>query len=131
VGRWFEGRFGRRLASPYLAVLVGVILLQVWSVIGQLLSLGPGLLDLFALMFRMFAFCLFIAAMVVGFGGILQVVFGSQAWTNRWGGTPVVPTVPPPAPYGGGVDPLPPMPPIPPIPPIPPTDRWEPPPPER
>lgn len=124
VGRWFEGRFGRRFASPYVSILVGVILLQVWWVIAQILSLGPGMLDLFALMFRMFAFCLFISAMVVGFGGILQVVFGSQTWSNRWGG-PGVPPVPPPpppppVPYGGGNDPL------------PLTDRWEePPPPER
>lgn len=122
VGRWFEGRFGRRFASPYVSVLVGVILLQVWWVIGQLLSLGPGLLDLFAAMFKLFAFCLFVGSMVVGFGGILQVVFGSQAWSNRWSGTPTIPPVPPvpPAPYTGGADPL------------PLTDRWEePPPPER
>jgi hypothetical protein len=125
VGRWFEGRFGRSFASPYLAVLVGVILLQVWWVIAQFLSLGPGVLDLFALMFRMFAFCLFIAAMVVGFGGILQVAFGSgSSWSTRRGipVTPVPPVVPPPpAPYGAGSDSLPLT-----------TDRWEePPPPER
>jgi hypothetical protein len=122
VGRWFEDRFGRRFASPYVSVLVGVILLQVWWVIAQLLSMGPGVLDFFALMFRMFAFCLWVGSMVVGFGGILQVVFGSQTWTNRWGGTPVPPVPPPPgpAPYAGGVDPL------------PLSDRWEePPPPER
>ncbi|MES1244926.1 MAG: hypothetical protein ABUT39_25180 [Acidobacteriota bacterium] len=119
VGRWFEGRFGPRFASPYLSVLVGMILLQAWWVIAQLLSLGPGMLDLFALMFKMLAFCLFIGAMVVGFGGILQVAFGSQTWTNRWGGTtPVVP--PPPAPPGQDA------------PPLPLTNRWEePPPPER
>jgi hypothetical protein len=122
VGRWFEGRFGRRLASPYLAVLVGVILLQVWWVIAQLLSLGPGVLDLFALMFRMFAFCLFIAAMVVGFGGILQIAFGAgSSWSARRGpGAPVTPVVPPPpVPYGESES-------------LPLTDRWEePPPPER
>ena len=120
VGRWFEGRFGRRFASPYASMLVGVILLQVWWVIAQLLSMGPGILDLFALMFRMFAFCLFISAMVVGFGGILQQAFGSQAWANRWG-TPV-PPVPPvqPGPPPSGAEPL------------PLADRWEePPPPER
>jgi hypothetical protein len=120
VGRWFEGRFGRRFASPYVSMLIGVILLQVWWVIAQLLSLGPGVLDLFALMFKMFAFCLFIASMVVGFGGILQQAFGSPAWTNRWG-TPVPPVPPvPPGPPADGVEPL------------PLTDRWEePPPPER
>lgn len=120
VGRWFEVRFGRRFASPYMSVLVGVVLLQVWWVIAQFLSLGPGVLDLFALMFRLFAFALFVAAMLVGFGGILQSAFGSSAWTNRWSG-PGVPTVPPPPPApGGGAEPL------------PLTERWEePPPPER
>jgi hypothetical protein len=117
VGRWFEGRFARRLANPYLSVLVGVILLQVWWIFADILSLGSGMLDLFALMFEMFAFCLMIATLVVGFGGILQVAFGSQAWANRWGGsTPIVPPVPPPptappapygGPYGSGTEPLP------------------------
>jgi cytoskeletal protein CcmA (bactofilin family) len=127
VGRWFEVRFGRRFASPYISVLVGVVLLQAWWVIAQLLSMGPGVLDLFALMFRLFAFALFVAAMLVGFGGILQSAFGSPAWTNRWSGpgippVPPVPPVPPPppAPHAGGTEPL------------PLTERWEeePPPPE-
>jgi hypothetical protein len=119
VGRWFEGRFNRHFASPYVAVLVGVILLQVWSVIGQILSLGSGVLDLFALMFRLFAFFFLVSTLVVGFGGILLVFFGSQTWTGRRRSGQVVP--PPPVPYGAETDPL------------PLTNPWEepPPPPER
>ncbi len=121
VGRWMEERFSRRFGSPYLSVLVGVILLQVWSIIGQLLSLGPGLLDLFALMFKLFAFFISVGALTVGFGGILLVAFGSQTWMGRTGqsGVPVAPI--PPAPYDGGSEPL------------PLSEQWEepPPPPER
>ncbi len=126
VGRWFEGRFGRRFGSPYLSALVGVILLQIWWILGQLLSLGPGALNLFAAMFKLFAFFLLTATLVVGFGGILLVAFGSQDWSRR-GVIPVVPVVPtvppppPPLPYTGGTEPLPLT-----------DDRWEEPqPPER
>jgi hypothetical protein len=60
-------------------------------------------------MFKLFAFFLLTATLVVGFGGILLVAFGSQDWSRR-GVIPVVPTVPPPpppAPYTGGAESLP------------------------
>jgi hypothetical protein len=107
VGRWMEERFSRRFGSPYLAVLVGVILLRIWSVIGQLLSLGPGLLDLFALMFKLFAFFITVGALTVGFGGILLVAFGSQPWMGRMAPPASPIPVVPPAPYGGESKPLP------------------------
>ena len=48
VGRWLEERYGRSFGGPYAAALVGVLVIQVWSVIGHLLSWGPGVLDVFA-----------------------------------------------------------------------------------
>jgi hypothetical protein len=121
VGRWMEERFSRRFGSPYLSVLVGVILLHGWSVIGQLLSLGPGLLDLFALMFKLFAFFITVGALMLGFGGILLVAFGSQTWLGRTGQPASPIPVVPPAPYAGESEPL------------PLSEQWEepPPPPER
>ncbi|MFP5286225.1 MAG: hypothetical protein ACLGI9_10850, partial [Thermoanaerobaculia bacterium] len=42
VGRWLEERYGRSFGGPYAAALVGILVLHVWSVIGHLLSWGPG-----------------------------------------------------------------------------------------
>ncbi len=93
VGRGLETRMGRRFGSPYLSILVGVFLLQISSVIARILFLGPGVLDLFGLMFKLFSAFILVATMVVGFGGILLVMFGPAAWPPRTG-IPVVPAAP-------------------------------------
>ncbi len=110
VGRGLETRMGRRFGSPYLSILVGVFLLQVWSVLAQILFLGPGVLDLFGLMFKLFSAFILVATMVVGFGGILLVMFGPAAWPPG-PAIPIVPNVPNvpivPAPPAAQADPLP------------------------
>lgn len=119
VGRWLEERYGRSFGGPYAAALVGVLVIQVWSVIGHLLSWGPGALDLFATMFLAFGLIMQLAAWVVGFGAVLLARFGAP---TRFVPPAVVPaTIPPPPPppatYGGD---------------LPLTERaWEEPPPER
>ncbi|HVG08182.1 MAG TPA: polymer-forming cytoskeletal protein [Thermoanaerobaculia bacterium] len=119
VGRWLEERYGRNFGGPYAVALVGVLVIQVWSVIGHLLSWGPGVLDIFASMFGVFGGAVQLAAWVVGFGAVLLARFGAP---TRFVPPAVVPaTIPPPPPpatYGGDL-PLT-------------TDRvWEEPPPEQ
>ena len=46
-----EARFGWRLDGPYAAALIGVVAIQIWSVISHFLAIGPGVLDVFANMF--------------------------------------------------------------------------------
>jgi len=120
VGRWIEARFGRSFGGPYAVALLGVLVIQIWSVVGQLLGLGPGVLDLFAFMFVLFGGAVQFAAWMTGFGAVLLARFGSPL-------RPLPPTAiatvppppPPPAPYGGEPD-------------LPLTDEaWEEPPPER
>lgn len=77
VGRWLEGRFGRNFGGPYMAALVGVFVIQVWSILGDLLALGPGFIDLFAFMFMLVAAVVEAAAWVVGFGAVLLARFGA------------------------------------------------------
>jgi hypothetical protein len=101
VGRWSEGRMGRSFGSPYLVALIGVILLQVWSVIGELLDLGPGLLNVFAVMFKLFAFFVGVSATVVGFGGIILTAYGEGPRPLR-PATASPPPPPSPSPYTGG-----------------------------
>lgn len=105
TGLWMEARFGRSFGGPYAAALVGVLLIQIWSVIGQFLALGPGPMDIFASMFLVFGGLVQLAAWVVGFGAVLLAWFGAQA---SFQAAPLVPAIPPnapppppPAPYGG------------------------------
>ncbi|HYN22961.1 MAG TPA: hypothetical protein VE078_18520 [Thermoanaerobaculia bacterium] len=96
VGRWLERRFGRSFGGPYVAALLGVFMIQIWSVLGQLLALGSGILDLFAFMFILFACVVQAAAWVMGFGGVLLARFGAPPPPPLAASVP-----PPPAPYGG------------------------------
>ena len=119
VGRWLEERYGKSFGGPYAALLVGVLVIQIWSVIGHLLSWGPGVLDIFATMFVVFGGVLQFAAWVTGFGAVLLARFGAPARFEPTATVPatVPPPPPPPAPYGDD---------------LPLTDRgWEEPPPER
>lgn len=120
VGRWLEERYGKSFGGPYAAALVGVLVIQVWSVIGHLLSWGPGVLDVFATMFLVFGGVLQLAAWVTGFGAVLLARFGAPARFAPAATVPAtIPPPPPPASYGGDDD-------------LPLTDRaWEEPPPER
>ena len=118
AGRWLQTRFGWRLDGPYAAALIGVVAIQIWSVISHFLAIGPGVLDVFANMFWGFGFVVQLAAWVLGFGAVLLSRFGAP---TRFVPPPVVPATvppPPPAPAHGGDLPLS-------------EQGWEEPPPER
>jgi cytoskeletal protein CcmA (bactofilin family) len=118
AGQWLEARFGWRLGGPYAAVLVGVVAIQIWSVISHLLAMGPGVLDVFASMFSVFGFVVQALAWVLGFGAVLLSRFGAP---TRFVPPPAVPaTVPPPPPPAAYGDDLPLS-----------EQGWEEPPPER
>lgn len=96
TGRWLEQRFNRSFGGPYAAALVGVLVIQIWSVIGELLHIGPGALHLFAAMFVLVGGTLQLAAWMAGFGAVLLARVGAP---TRFVPPPAVPaTVPPPPP---------------------------------
>lgn len=101
VGRWLEGRFGRNFGGPYLAALMGVLVIQIWSIVGDLLALGPGVIDIFAFMFMLAAAVIEAAAWVVGFGAVLLSRFGAGPRVRPvTAGVPGAPGMtPPPPPY--------------------------------
>ena len=102
IGRWLEGRFGRNFGGPYVAALVGVFVIHIWSIIGDLLALGPGPIHLFGFMFMLFAAVLEGAVWVVGFGAVLLARFGAGPRTVRPpAGMPPPPYVPAVAPAYG------------------------------
>jgi hypothetical protein len=96
LGRWIEIRFNRSFGGPYAVALVGVFLIQIWSVFGHLLDLIPGPFWFFSFMVGMFGFLVQLAAWIVGFGAVILARFGTEPgyWPRR--GAPVPP--PPPAP---------------------------------
>jgi cytoskeletal protein CcmA (bactofilin family) len=104
LGRLVESRFGRNFGSPYAAALVGVLLIQVWSIFGHMLDLLPGPLGFFAVMVGLFGFLVQAVAWIVGFGAVILARFGLEP--GYWPGAPM-----PPAPvagsYGRPVEPLP------------------------
>ena len=101
VGRWLEQRYDRSFGGPYAAALVGVLVIQVWSVIGHLLSWGPGVLDIFSNMFLLFGGVLQLAAWMVGFGAVLLSRIGAPARYAPAVVPATIPPPPPPATYGG------------------------------
>lgn len=102
IGRWLEGRFGRNFGGPYMAALVGVFVIHIWSIIGDLLALGPGPIHLFGFMFMLFAAVLEGAVWVVGFGAVLLARFGAGPRAVRPpAGMPPPPYVPAVAPAYG------------------------------
>ncbi|HYU33946.1 MAG TPA: polymer-forming cytoskeletal protein [Thermoanaerobaculia bacterium] len=92
LGRFLEVRFGRRFGSPYAVALVGVMAIEIWSLLGRVIGLGGGFLDFLAFTVLAFGFVVQYAAWTVGFGAVLLARFGSA----RGSSYPVAP--PPPAP---------------------------------
>ena len=100
VGRWVEGRFGRGFGSPFAAALIGVVVIQIWSVIGNVLGMGNGVLDFFAGMFLLLGWAVSYVAWTVGFGAVLLSRFGTEPgyWPRRSTTVaPPPPATPPPA----------------------------------
>ena len=100
LGRWMEVRFNRNFGSPYAAALVGVLVIQGWSVLASFLGIIP-LMGIFSFLVGLFGFLAQAAAWIVGFGAVILSRFGTApGYWPRQG-----PPVPPPLPYTAPVDP--------------------------
>lgn len=100
LGRLLEARFGRSFGSPYVAVLLGVLLIEVWTLLGHVISLGGGLLDVVAFFFLLLGWAAGYVAWTMGFGAVLLARFGTEPgyWPQRTVATapPYAPPPPPP-----------------------------------
>lgn len=101
LGRWIEVRFNRRFGGPYVVALVGVVLIQIWSIVADMLGMAPGPFRFFAIMVGLFSFVVQCAAWIVGFGAVILARFGFAPghWPGRGMPVPVVPPVPEPSDY--------------------------------
>jgi hypothetical protein len=100
LGRLVEGRFSQSFGSPYGAALLGVLLIQVWSIFGRMLDLLPGVFGFFALMVGLFGFLTQAVAWIVGFGAVILSRFGLEPgyWQQQGAPLPVTPMTPAPLP---------------------------------
>ncbi len=91
LGRWMEIRFNRSFGGPYAVALVGVFLIQIWSVLADVLDVLPGPFGFFSFMVGLFAVLVQTAAWVTGFGAVILARFGLEPgyWPGR--GAPVPP----------------------------------------
>ncbi len=104
VGRWLENRFGWSLTSPYAALLLGVVLIEVWKLVGETLDIFGGPAWAFAAMFLFAGVLVEYVAWSVGLGAILMNWM--QGRRDRRMPPPPPPAAPPRGPYqGGGGDP--------------------------
>jgi hypothetical protein len=78
VGRVLEARFGSRPGSPFLATIVGVLVIEAPSLIGHVLSIGGGFLHFFAMMFLFVGLIVRYVAWTVGFGAAILTAFANR-----------------------------------------------------
>jgi hypothetical protein len=81
IGRWCERRFGWGMGSPYVAIVVGVGVIQIWTFVGHLFDLGGWPLEFFAFMFLLLGVVLQYVVWTVGFGAALLTRFGTSNGT--------------------------------------------------
>ncbi len=97
LGGWSEQRFGWDFGNPYFSLLLGVGVIEIWALVGEILSFGPGPIRFFAAMFALFGCLVIYVAWTVGLGGAVLTRFGT--WGDLMGPPP-----PPSAPTAPGYD---------------------------
>jgi hypothetical protein len=84
IGRFLQDRFGWKLNNPYFVLLLGVLAIQIWCIISDLLDLGWGPLWFFAVMFGIFGVLVKYVAWTVGLGAGVLTRFGTATtWGSR------------------------------------------------
>ena len=104
IGEFLHGRFGWTIESPYLILVLGVLTIQIWSVIGDMLDFSWGPLWFFAVMFGVLGIVVKYLAWTVGLGAAVLARFGTaDGWGDRGAASSYLPPVSP-APSAEGVE---------------------------
>jgi cytoskeletal protein CcmA (bactofilin family) len=98
LGRLFEERFHRRFGSPYAVALMGVVAIEIWTILGHMVGLGGGFLRLIALIIVAFGFAVKYAAWTMGIGAMILARLNRTPAGWQGSSVPVpAPAAPPPA----------------------------------
>ncbi len=90
IGRFLENRFGWNLSSPYLELFVGIGVVQVWTILGNVLDVGWGPLWFFGAMLCLVGAMIQYAVWTIGFGAAVLTRFGSaEGWKSEGPAPPV------------------------------------------
>jgi hypothetical protein len=100
VGRWFARRFDRSVESPYAASFLGLFVLALLLLIGNLLDVFGGPVAVFAAMFALAGLLVQFVAWNVGFGAVFLDIYARRAERRaaRFQPPAPVPVAPPPEP---------------------------------
>lgn len=95
VGRAFDRQFGAQLVSPLLSILLGVALIQIWSILGEGLRFVPWPVRMIAFLLIVCGALIKYLAWTVGMGGALLHRFSPLPATTAGPPAPVTPPGPP------------------------------------
>lgn len=95
IGRWAETRFGWKVDSPYVALMIGVLAVQIWCLAGDLLDVAGGFLWFFSVMFGLVGFLASYLTWTVGFGAALMTRVGTDGPTGAGESEAMLPPAPP------------------------------------
>lgn len=101
VGRWIARRFDRSVESPYAAVFLGLLALAALCLVGDLLDVFGGPVDVFAAMFSLAGFLVQLVAWSVGFGAVFLLLYERRARRRAARAAGYPPPSPPPPPEEG------------------------------
>ena len=97
VGRWSERRFGWQFGSPYMALLVGVLIINSLAIVSDTLGMVGGFLTAFTIMFGLAGFLIEYVAWTVGLGAVILHLLnrsGSSPTSAAAAGEPEPPSPP-------------------------------------
>jgi cytoskeletal protein CcmA (bactofilin family) len=91
LGRWVEGRLSWVSKTDVQSVLIGVVTIEMWRLLANLLDWGP--LGFVSFLVSAFGFLLVYLVWTVGFGAMLITLFGEGGPFSRRRGRAVMPVV--------------------------------------
>lgn len=109
LGDLVRERFGWSIQSPYMVLLVGLLGLQIWSLIGHMLNFNGPPLRLFAGLFLIFGFLVGYIAWTLATGAAVLTRFGTAtSWSRQAAAPPAAPAGQIEAPAAAPAPPVPP-----------------------
>lgn len=109
LGRWMEVRFTRSFGGPYAAALIGLFVVEIWSLIGRFFAAAGGPLNPIGLIFLIFGAGVRYVTWTVGFGAVILFALTNRPRRRRL--QPGAPAPSPPNPAAPATHESPPQPP--------------------